>query len=207
MIELTIKKEDMNRLHKLLAELDPKKQDGAIHKGMMKASSTVLDRLVQNVSGIILKRRTGNLAKSMGWRVNRDEKGDFEAQIGSGASLRTDRMIYANIHETGGIIRPTRAKMLTIPLSVAKTPAGVSRFTAREVRDGLTQYSGSFIRRSKAGNLIIFGTRGDKVVPLFILKDQVTVPARRYMSITVDQTKDQVVQDIVDKIKEAKEKQ
>ena len=205
MIELTIKKEDINRIHNLLAELDPKKQDGAIHKGILKASATVLGQLVNNVSGLILKRRTGNLAQSMGFRVEKDNEGNFEGIIGSGASLRTARMVYANIHETGGIIRPKNARYLTIPLPSAQTPAGVGRFTAREVRDGMTGYDGSFFRRSRAGNLILFGTQGNRVIPLFILKQSVTIPARRYMSVTVEQTQDKVVDNIVDKIKEAKE--
>jgi phage gpG-like protein len=206
LIELTINKEDINRIHNLLADLDPKKQDGAIHQGLLKASATVLDQLVSNVSGLILKRRTGNLARSMGFRIDKDEAGNFESIIGSGASLKTARMVYANIHETGGIIRPKNKQYLTIPLPSAQTPAGVGRFTAGEVRDGLAGYDGSFIKRSKVGNLIIFGTQGDKVIPLFLLKRSVTIPARRYMSITVEQTQDKVVDNIVDKIKEVKEK-
>lgn len=204
MIELTIGKEDVNRINNLLAELDGKKQDGAIHKGMVKASSTVLRQLVDNCSGIILKRRTGNLAKSMGWRIDKANDGTPEAIIGSGATLQTNRMIYANILEVGGVIRPVRAKMLAIPIGKALTGAGVARFKPRQITSN--GYEKSFIRRSKAGNLILFGATGDNVTPLFVLKDSVTIPAFRYMETTVYETQSKVVDDIVSKIKEAKEK-
>lgn len=210
MIELDINKKDINRIKNLLEDLSPSQQGKAIEKGIKKASTTVLRQLVSNVSGVILKRRTGNLARSMGWRLDKDKNGVPEATVGSGASLKTARMSYANIHETGGTIRPINAKMLTIPLKAAKTAAGVPRFTAREVQSGAAGYDSSFIGRSKSGNLILFGSiKGMakiKVVPLFLLKDKVDIPARRYMSVTVEQTRKQVVDDIVDKIKEAKEK-
>jgi phage gpG-like protein len=208
MIEVKINKRDVARINRLLSDLDPRKQDGAVHKGVLKASATVLNRLVANVSGEILHRRTGNLARSMGFRIERDASGVIESQIGSGASLKTARMSYANIHETGGTIRPVRAKMLAIPIGEALTPAGVARFTPRGIeRAG---YDGSFVRKSRMGNLILFGKVGSgiglRVVPLFLLKDKVNIPARKYMSRTVEQTKDQVVQDIIGKIREAKEK-
>jgi hypothetical protein len=115
-------------------------------------------------------------------------------------------MIYANILEDGGVIRPVVAKMLAIPIGKALTPAGVARFKPREIiSEG--GYDNSFIRRSKAGNLILFGASGKNITPLFVLKDSVTIPAFRYMATTVEQTQGQVVNDIVNKIKEAKEKQ
>jgi hypothetical protein len=209
MIELTINKEDINRLQILLKDLDPKIQGGAIHKGLLKASSTILRQLVSNISGIILKRRTGNLAKSMGFRIYNGENGALESQIGSGATLQTNRMIYANILETGGVIRPVTAKMLAIPIGEALTPAGVARFKPRQiVSEG--GYDNSFFRRTKAGNLILFGSKGGmakiSITPLFLMKDSVTIPPFRYMETTVEQTQGQVVLDIISKIKEAKEK-
>lgn len=208
MIELTIDAKDVSRINRLLWNLDTHKQDNAIHRGVLKASSTVLKQLVANVSGIILHRRTGNLAKSMGYRLyHNDKDGSWESQIGSGASLQTNRMIYANILEEGGVIRPVTAKMLAIPIGQALTPAGVARFKPRQITSA--GYDKSFIRRSRRGTLILFGAKGSgasiKVTPLFVLKDKVTIPDFRYMATTVEQTKDQVVTDICDKIREAKE--
>jgi hypothetical protein len=205
MIELKLQQKDLNRINGLLKELDPKKQGGAIQKGIQSGSSLVLKQLVANCSGIILKRRTGNLAKSLGWRVDKDQNGNWEGIIGSGATLKTNRMIYANILETGGVIRPVTAKMLAIPIGEALTPAGVARFKPREITSQ-GGYEKSFIRRSKSGNLLLFGARGKSITPLFVLKDSVTIPEFRYMAITVEQTQGKVVDAIVDKIKEVKEK-
>ena len=208
MIELTISKTDINRINNLLEELNPKAQGKAIHKGLLKASSTVMKQLVSNCSGIILHRRTGNLVKSMGFHIDKGKDGSLESTIGSGASLKTNRMIYANILETGGVIKPVRAKMLAIPIGKALTRAGVARFKPREITS--QGYDSSFIRRSKSGNLILFGAiKGKakiKVIPLFLLKDSVTIPEFKYMQTTVDQTQEQVVTDIISKIKEVRDK-
>lgn len=81
-------------------------------------------------------------------------------------------------------IVPKKGKYLTIPLPAAMTRAGVAKGGAKS-----GQWGDTFIAKSKAGNLIIFGKRRimkDKkegelrgqVVPLFVLKKSVTVPAR-----------------------------
>jgi phage gpG-like protein len=204
MIQIVIKPEDISKVNKMLNELDVKKRNGAIEKGLKKSCSSVLERLVANVSGVILKRRTGNLAKSMGWRIDKVNEIP-EGIIGSGASLNINRMVYANIHETGGVITPKRAKMLAIPIGRALTRAGVARFKPREITSA--GYDNSFIRRTNSGNLILFGTKGSKLIPLFVLKDSVKIPARRYMSITAEETQTKVVDDIVGEIKKVKENQ
>jgi hypothetical protein len=202
-IELSINKNDIARINTLLEDLSPRKQGGAIEQGIKKASGTVLKALVANVSGIVLKRRTGNLARSMGFKLYR-KGGVPESVIGSGASLETERMKYANILETGGTIRPVNKQWLTIPTDYAKTSSGVPRFTAQELRRGAGGYNGSVIIDG-----IIYGYIGQKkqtkLVPLFILKKSVTIPAKSYMAITVDMTAGQVVEDIVNKIREVKE--
>ena len=59
------------------------------------------------------------------------------------------------------------------------TPAGVVRGRARDFPD-------TFVRRSGAGNLLIFQAMGDGTVePLFVLKSEVTIPARPALVPTV----------------------
>ena len=98
--------------------------------------------------------------------------------------------VYAGVHigKKGHVttIRPKRGKFLAIPLDAAKTDkAGVARGGPRDEH----LWGETFVRRSKAGNLIIFGkqkygrgkkagqTRG-KLVPLFVLKKSVKVKTR-----------------------------
>ncbi len=138
-----------------------------------------------------LRTRSGRLRA--GTRpIKAEKKGD---SIEAGISIGTN---YAGPHfgpdgqET--TIRPKRGKYLTIPLKAAMTPSGVSRGSAMYGPWGET-----FIARSRAGNLIIFGKKksyqsvkigkqkvkgvsiikmGQEAVPLFLLKQQVTIPAR-----------------------------
>jgi len=83
---------------------------------------------------------------------------------------------YARVHiGRKGRVTTIRGKpWLKIPLDAAKTPAGniKSRFS------GKGKTPGTFIRKSKAGNLIIFGTRGKKLIPLFVLKESVKIKTR-----------------------------
>jgi hypothetical protein len=96
--------------------------------------------------------------------------------------------VYARVHigPRGQVttITPKRAKFLTIPLKAAQTATGVGRGGALS-----GAYAKTFVRMSKAGNLIIFGqgtyAKGAKsgqakgnIVPLFLLKKSVRVPAR-----------------------------
>ena len=74
---------------------------------------------------------------------------------------------YAPIQEFGGTIVPKTSKWLAIPLTAAKTPAGVPRGSPRSFKD-------TFFKTSKKGNLILFQKVGkEKIVPLFVMKKRV----------------------------------
>jgi len=74
-------------------------------------------------------------------------------------------------------IRPKNSKWLTIPLDAMKTKGGASRGSAQGawVKG---HYDDTFFQKSKAGNLILFGSSGKKITPLFVLKKSVKIPAR-----------------------------
>lgn len=81
--------------------------------------------------------------------------------------------IYAFTHEFGlsrDIVPTGGRKLLTLPTDEALTPAGVERFTAREVIAGETQYEGGFWRTPEGGrHPILFGEEhGGDIVPLFV---------------------------------------
>jgi len=136
---------------------------GAIGEGIAK----------RKVSGDVLKRRTGRLAQSISFRVTAENL-DRVLRIGVLGGPESV-LVYAAAHEYGAEITPKRAKVLTIPLDAAKTPAGVPRFTAPEAKD---QFEATFWKRSKAGNLILFGVRNGELVPL---------PPRRFLGQTADE--------------------
>jgi hypothetical protein len=74
---------------------------------------------------------------------------------------------YARIHEYGGVIRPKRAKYLTIPISERSKGNFISDFDIR------------FFRNPKTDKLLaVDDVTGE---PLFVLKKRVTIKAKRYM--------------------------
>lgn len=120
--------------------------------------------------------------------------------------------IYAKMHigPRGQVttIRPKDKKYLTIPLPSMQTKAGVTRTTAAELMQGDTglPFGQTFIKRSKAGNLIIFGTkritkganigayRGE-IIPLFILKKKVEIKTRVHPEDFLKWSKEHLVKD------------
>jgi len=129
-----------------------------------------------------LRKRSGKLQASTKPLPVKKVKGNYKAGVRFGTR-------YAGVHigKAGDkkVIRPVNKQYLAIPLPAAKTAAGVAR--GRPLDTGI--FGKTFIAKSKAGNLIIFGKsvyqRGaktgeahGKIVPLFVLKKQVTVPVR-----------------------------
>lgn len=167
---------------------------------MLLAASTVTeDQLKQNVSNVILKVRTGNLRNSLQSRVEQIN-GQWSATIGSGVRSG-GRVPYSDILEDGGTIVPKNRQWLAIPLPDALTTAGVPKFTPDELRKGQgTGYAGSVI----IGGIIFglnFGTShlkgGSKIrtrmTPLFALKKSVQIPAKQYMTITLQEMRPKIL--------------
>jgi len=205
MIEIKISPEDIQKLLNKIEGLNPKDAGRAIYKGFQTATLETENRLKQNISGIFLKVRSGRLRSSIGSMVSIKEDG-LLGEVGSG--IRTgEKTPYASIHETGGTITPKRVRYLTIPLNAALTPSGVARFTARELFAGVSNYDDSFVKKSSAGNLIIFGVqkrgKSNKITPLFLLRNSVTLPGSQYMSLTANEIMAEVVDIISRGIDEA----
>lgn len=126
-----------------------------------------------------LARRTGFLAQSQKVVVVGSDMQSLNGVYSIGGGL----VKYARIHEEGGIIRPTRAKFLAIPLQAAKTAAGVGRavsprdFKDTFVRKGIIWQRIEKGKRAPKGASSNLATRG-KIVPLFVLKRQVKIEPR-----------------------------
>lgn len=82
------------------------------------------------------------------------------------------------IHENGGVIRPVKAKYLTIPLPAALNSNGTPK------KPSARAWQNTFVLRSKAGNLLIVQRRGTQLVPLYVLKSEVYIPPRLGMMAT-----------------------
>ena len=181
MIEITIKKEDIDRIVAKVKKLRPEQRNPVFRNAWERATLFMEGRLKYNVSGPILKVRSGQLRNSIQSKIDY-QNGKIRSIIGSGA--RTGKRVpYANIHETGGIIRPRNAKALAIPFPFAQAKSGAGNVSARGL---FKQYPGRvFIAKG-----VIWLQRGktDKsIVPMFSLVQSVKIPARHYISRTVSQ--------------------
>jgi hypothetical protein len=123
-----------------------------------------------------LSKRTGGLVAAIQGSVQVTGT-TFETVQGS---IGAPGVPYARIQETGGIIKAKNVKFLTIPLKAAMDSRGVP--IMKSARD----WSNTFVAKSKAGNLIIFQRRGAQIVPLYVLKPSVKIPARLNMRTSLD---------------------
>ncbi len=135
--------------------------------------------ILKNLRGPILKVRTGQLWRSIGMK-SKTEGSVNSVTIGSGVAGKKAPP-YAGIHETGKpIIRPKKAKALTIPLPGIKGVAA--------------NYPDAFIITSKKGNTLLVEKKGkDGLRPLFVLKKEVTIPARRWLSQSIAEMKPDLI--------------
>lgn len=99
-------------------------------------------------------------------RVTGDSLDTLRGMIGSGDAF------YLKIHETGGVIKAKNVKYLTIPLPAALNSNGTPK------KPSARDWDNTFVAKSKKGNLIIFQKVGSKIIPLYVLKTSVKIPAR-----------------------------
>jgi hypothetical protein len=105
---------------------------------------------------------------------------------------------YMAMHEKGGVIRAKTSNYLTIPLPAALNGNGTPRqLSAR-------QWQGTFVARSRAGNLIIFQKRGRDIVPLYVLKKSIRIRARLGLKKTLQRLRPLFRRGMMQRIRELK---
>ncbi|MGH7961771.1 MAG: hypothetical protein ACRERD_08085, partial [Candidatus Binatia bacterium] len=149
----------------------------------------------RNVSGPVLRRRSGTLANSLGTEPPVVQGDRLVAHVGLLKATAAQR--YGHFLIRGGTIRPRHARFLAIPLPAARTAAGVSRFPSPLRQSLAAAYpAGTFVAKGvlfgKLGATATgrqrttrkntgFGARA-AVVPLFALKRSVTIKPHDYVS-------------------------
>lgn len=190
-IEFYIDAKDRKRIEQMLSSQNASRIGEVMFRVFQQAGAMVEGKLKENVSGPILNVRSSRLINSIGSiaRVTGDQ---VTAEIGSGARSG-ERVPYAGIHETGGTILPKRSKNLAIPIGEAKTKGGDTRggFTARKLFAGeIPGYDTGFVIKN-----IVYGKQSggkNKFTPLFVLVKSVTMPARKYLSRTLEETQGEI---------------
>ena len=158
----------------------------AVHDGFAVGGQILAGEVIKATQGK-LRTRSGSLRRSIqSWWV---DEGNLTLAIGVPSNSPAAHYAYLLTSEKM-TIRPRRARILAIPLPVLHTRGsgfGVARTPTPRDFPG-------FWRRSKAGNLIFFGTpqRGDvrqesagALQPLFVGKEQVEVKGRDILEPTI----------------------
>ena len=105
-----------------------------------------------------------------------------------------------SVWETGGVIKPVNREYLSIPLDAAKVGG-------RKMKMGARQWGKTFVATSRRGNLIVFRKESRQALtPLYLLRKEVTVPARLQMSRAVNNGLNYFEQRMLDAFAEELEK-
>lgn len=159
MIVLTVDKVQLAQLKRKLQMLSPKSSDSIMKRAFVTLAVDVQHKLVDNVSGKILHVRTGNLRRSIQVRMF-ETSNTYGALIGSGV-LTGKRVVYANIHETGGTIYPKKGQFLYFQVQ-----------------------NSSRIATMRGGYQMLKNPRAEST---WVRARVVRIPARRYMSRTIEE--------------------
>ncbi len=130
------------------------------------------DRLLQNRSGLL--RRSFDYVVTGGLKEGKPLT----------LLVFSQGVKYARLQEYGGVIRPKKAKNLTIPLDDALTSAGVQRYSS--VRDLISYHPKQVFFKTVNGKTFVVSRgvpgrdykREPKLLWLYILKKSVKIPPR-----------------------------
>ncbi len=169
-IELTAAtKQEIERLEAMPARLAQ-----GVETGMRRAVNVAAGIVVKrSLSGGVLKRRTGALARSV---KGRTEGSGFNI-VGLVGVTKGPAARYAAILQDGGVIR-MKSKRLAIPVGAALTPTGRPRYPGgpRTV-PGLV-----LIKRPGRAPLLARPLGGGQIEVLFVLKTSVRIPGYHWLS-------------------------
>lgn len=158
--------------------------------GAAKILSAELKNFLDSVAAALVQRHSGAWPGGTGTKTLSRRSGNLVASIEK--SVRITGTTFGNleghiaaafpgvVHEFGATIRPKNGKYLTVPLPAALDSRGVP--LKKSARD----WANTFVARSKKGNLLIFQRRGSQIVPLYVLKTSVKIPARLGMGETLN---------------------
>ena len=161
------------------------KTDNAVQADLETIGNDLTRYIVeQKLSGTLLKRRTGNLARS----IHPKREGLTERVF--------TNSIYARVHEYSGDIRPVNKKWLTIPTEAALTPAGVLRAPA-------PAWTGLWFELDGPGRASLWQRQNGKPVKIFDLRKKVHIPERSYLRSSLRENKTQIINRLQGAVKRA----
>jgi len=169
----------LNPVIKFLTDIE--KNASAISKKAIVKSLTYIEKGLKRNTTSILKQRSGDLHKSIDKQLSGQGLSTLTGSVWIGTP-------YATTHEFGATITAKNAykgveggPYLNIPIPNFNTDSrGLMKQTAREVFA-----QGGYVQKSKKGNWLVFSRDGK---PMFLLRKQVTIPARLGMFKLLDES-------------------
>jgi phage gpG-like protein len=156
-----------------------------IARGTARAADIINGALKRFSSNELLHARTGTLARM--WSVTPDETNPM-------AFIIRNPLPYAAILNRGGDIRAKKTA-LAIPIGDAVTERGVAKWAGpREAEAALGVKF--FVWKSKRGNAFLAASINRQLTPLFLLRGEVTIPARHYVEAAIDSVRDRAVDEV-----------
>ena len=150
----------------------------AFQRGATKVGGFIAKKFL---SGQVLRRRTGNLARSV--------EGIYEVSEGLPrlrvGVFKSPARNYARIQEFGGTITPKKAKSLAVPVGArAITPAGVAKYASPREYPGDLQYIP--INRGNVVAILVDPkekrkAQGERMKATYLLLRRVRVKARPFL--------------------------
>lgn len=151
--------------------------------------------------------KTGQLRRSILFEVTQND-GLGELEVGVGTPGGGKPLVYARQREHGGTIRPLSSKKLAFPArgSPILTKAGVGGIRARDVFATPAIAGVDRVWTNKRGTMILGAKKGGAIVPLFVLRSQVTQQGSHFFYPTIEKNRDRIVEALKASVQEAVER-
>lgn len=129
-----------------------------------------IDKQIQlALRGKSLQTRSGMLRRLLTWASLQREGENYKVVLESGTP-------YARIQDLGGKVKAKPGRALAIPLDAVKTRAGL-------VKKPPLEWKNTFIQKG-----LIFQKKGEKIIPLFVLRKQVEIPPSKWFRNSVEKS-------------------
>ena len=170
---------DSAQVRHLLSRLSGPELKDVVVRGLNTIAADVESNVKDRMSGRVLKVRSGTYRRSVKTIPAKMVNGRMRATVYSD-------FIGANLLEHGGTVRPTRRRVLTIPIpgGGALTASGAKRFDAPTALRAGAFFVSSMASRTQCGaqrNRLAGGmiakSAGRRLIPLFALKSHATIGA------------------------------
>lgn len=127
MIDVRFDAAELRKIEQTLERLSPMKRPQVYMGAMRKACETMKNALVKNISGRILKVRTGHLRRSMQYNIS-VEGSDFIGRVGSNVGIGAPVKYDAYLEDGTRRMKAFKHKEITRDETQAKVKADFIRF-------------------------------------------------------------------------------